>query len=64
LCSGCGVYVGAQMDDGGRCYAIVNLRTLDAYSDSAYTPEPFDYSGESSSARRARRARRWTPASP
>ena len=64
LCGGCGVYVGAQMDDGGRRYAIVNLRTLDGYRDSAYTPEPFDYSAESSRARQARRASRWTPASP
>ena len=61
ICGRCGVYVGARTADGGKCYAIANLRTLDGHDGSAYTPEPMDYSSESSSVRRARRALRWTP---
>jgi hypothetical protein len=61
ICGRCGVYVGAQMDGGGKRYAIGNLRTLDGYDDSTYQPELWDYAGENPSARRARRASRWTP---
>lgn len=60
ICRRCGVYVGAQMQKEGRYYAIANLRTLEGHI-SAYKPEPMNYSGETSDARGARRARRWTP---
>ena len=29
MCGRCGVYVGAQMEEAGRYYAIANLRTLE-----------------------------------
>jgi hypothetical protein len=61
ICGRCGVYVGAQMTEDGRYYAIANLNTLDGGGEFVHTAEPMDYSGEDSSARRARRASRWTP---
>ena len=64
ICARCGVYVGAVMSHDGRWYGIVNLRTLEGYRESAYTVQPFDYSGESADTRRMRRASRWTPATP
>jgi hypothetical protein len=61
ICARCGIYVGAQMKEEGRFYAIVNLRTLDAADEFAHRAQPMDYSGEDSIARRTRRATRWTP---
>ena len=61
ICGLCGVYVGAQMNQDGQYYAIVNLRTLDGGGEFADKARPMDYSGENSIARRARRASRWTP---
>jgi hypothetical protein len=60
VCARCGIYVGAQMEEGGRFYAIANLRTLDG-DDFVQRAQPMDYSGEDSVARRARRAAHWTP---
>jgi hypothetical protein len=61
ICARCGIYVGAQMEEEGRFYAIANLRTLDRQDEFAWRSQPMDYSGEDSVARRERRARRWTP---
>jgi len=61
ICVQCGIYVGAQMEEEGRYYAIANLRALDANGAFAQRVQPMDYSGEDSSARRTRRASRWTP---
>jgi hypothetical protein len=61
ICARCGIYVGAQMEVEGRVYAIANLKVCDAEGEFAQRAEPMDYSGENSSARRARRANRWTP---
>jgi len=61
ICRRCGVYVGAQMKEEQRAYAVANLRTLDTYGDFAFKPEPMDYSAEDSTARRLRRSNRWTP---
>jgi hypothetical protein len=55
MCGRCGVYVGAQMEEAGRYYAIVNLRTLEG-EDELGTAQPMDYSRESVSERRTRRA--------
>lgn len=61
ICARCGVYVGAQMEDAGRYYAIVNLCTLENAAAVEYIAQPMDYSGEDSVSRRARRAKGWTP---
>jgi hypothetical protein len=60
MCGRCGVYVGAQMEEAGRYYAIANLRTLEGEGELRMV-EPMDYSRESVSERRTRRASRWTP---
>jgi hypothetical protein len=60
ICGRCGVYVGAQMEEAGRCYAIANLRTLDGEGELGKV-QPMDYSRESVAERVSRRASRWTP---
>lgn len=60
ICVNCGVYVGAQMEEAGHYHAIANLRTLESAGELG-TVQPMDYSHESESERRARRANRWTP---
>ena len=60
MCGRCGVYVGAQMQEAGRYYAIANLRTLEGEGELG-TVQPMDYSLESVSERRTRRGSRWTP---
>ncbi len=61
ICARCGIYIGAQMEEEGRAYAIANLRAFEGNGEFAQRAEPMDYSGENSSARRMRRASRWTP---
>jgi len=61
VCGRCGIYIGAQIEDHGRFYAIANLRVFEGESDFLSRAEPRDYSGESSEMRRARRVDRWTP---
>jgi hypothetical protein len=61
VCARCGIYVGAQMEEDGRFYAIANLRAFDVNEEFARRAQQMDYSGENSNARRTRRARRWTP---
>jgi hypothetical protein len=41
----CGVYVGAQMREGNRYYAITNLNTSDFAGNYAQRAEPMNYSG-------------------
>jgi hypothetical protein len=60
MCGCCGVYVGAQMEEDGRYYAIANLRTLEDEGELGMI-QTMDYSRESASERRTRRASRWTP---
>ncbi|HLW69570.1 MAG TPA: hypothetical protein VKS22_03005 [Candidatus Binataceae bacterium] len=60
MCGRCGVYVGAQMEEAGRHYAIANLRTLESDGELGVV-QPMDYSSENAVTRRARRASRWTP---
>jgi hypothetical protein len=59
-CGRSGVYVGAQMEEAGRYYAIANLRTLEGESELSMV-QPMDYSRESVGERLTRRASRWTP---
>ena len=61
VCAGCGVYVGAVMEEGGRRYGIVNLNSFDLRADLTTRPDAMDYSAEDATERRARRRARWTP---
>lgn len=61
MCGRCGIYVGAQIEEGGRYYAIANLRTIGGRDALGRKGEAIDYSREDSTARRARRVSRWTP---
>jgi hypothetical protein len=61
VCSRCGNYVGATIEDGGRAWAILNANTLDDVAALTQAPTPMDYDGEDEAARMARRKARWTP---
>lgn len=61
VCSRCGAYLGAYMEEGGRAYGVLNLNVLDAHSRFG-SPRPMNYDGESEAQRLARRRERWTPA--
>jgi hypothetical protein len=61
VCGRCGVYMAAVMTDEGRCWATVNVNTVeDPPPLPPATPMTFD--GESVAARIARRKATWTPA--
>lgn len=65
LCGGCGVYVGAVMEEPDGAWAIVNARTLDDQTSVALAPaQPMSYEGETREQRRARRRERWSPLAP
>ena len=61
LCSRCGTYVGAYMEDGGRGYGVLNLCAL-RERDRFATPVLMRYDSETSEQRLQRRRQRWTPA--
>ena len=64
LCRRCGVFVAAfepgESDTTGR--AVLNLNVLADASGFSAAPVRMDYDAEDAAARRARRARAWTPA--
>ena len=62
VCAGCGVYVGAAMQDGGARFAIVNANTFDEVARLTQAAQPMDYDGEDTARRQARRRARWSPA--
>jgi hypothetical protein len=61
ICSVCGVYVAAAMDDEGRLLATLNVAGLRMSPLHEMTPEPADYDREDPISRRARRLSLWTP---
>jgi hypothetical protein len=58
-CARCGVVVAALGEHDGRRIAVVNVRSLDAYSTLGFVPSDSDFDAESRDERLARRARRW-----
>ena len=60
LCSGCGTYVGAYMEDGGRGYGVLNVCSL-RERDRFGTPTLMRYDSETPEQRMQRRRERWTP---
>src|SRR5437762_9613346 len=43
LCAGCGVYVGAVMEEGGRRYGVANRNPFDRPPDPTASPAAMDY---------------------
>ena len=62
LCSKCGTYVGAVMEDDGRSIGIVNVNSLDIRDTLDAAPPLHHYDGENEERRRARRRKFWMPA--
>ncbi len=63
LCSNCGAYAGAVLEDGGERVGILNIRLLDRFSDFTAVPTPMDYGRENQGRRVSRRLEKWMPAS-
>ncbi len=63
LCSECGVYVGAVLEDGSAAFGIINTRTLEPQPDDMAAVGAISYEGEDEAGRAARRVQRWTPVS-
>jgi len=61
FCLRCSVYLGAY-EPGAPGRAVVNLDVLDDAAGFVAAPSTMDYDAEDEAARRARRARAWTPA--
>src|SRR5919198_6107560 len=59
VCTRCGIYVAALMNEGSGCYATVNVNTLDALERFTQAATPVTYDGESAAKRAARRKARW-----
>jgi len=62
LCGACGIYAGAILEDGGKLWAIVNVRGLAIPEFAGRIGEPVVYDAETPEGRIARRKRAWTPA--
>jgi hypothetical protein len=62
LCSKCGTYVGAVMEDEGRLIATLNVNTLDIRDTFDPAPPLHVYDGEDEARRRTRRRKFWMPA--
>lgn len=62
LCSKCGTYVGAVMEDDGRLIATLNVNTLDIRDTFDAAPPLHVYDGENEERRRTRRRKFWMPA--
>lgn len=61
LCSGCGVYLGAQIKTSRGAFAIVNVLALVTVPEGAPAAALADYGSETPSERVKRREERWTP---
>jgi hypothetical protein len=61
LCSTCGVYIGALLEDGGRGWFTVNANAFHDRPALDFPITPRDFDAEDVPARIARRKRTWTP---
>jgi hypothetical protein len=62
LCSKCGTYVGAVMEDQGGLIATLNVNSLDIRDKFDPAPPLHVYDGETDDKRRARRRKFWMKA--
>ena len=63
VCSRCGAYVGAVMEDEGRLIGTLNVNALDIRDSFDPAPPLHVYDGEDEQRRRSRRRKFWMPAS-
>jgi hypothetical protein len=61
ICRGCGVFVGAVMEDGGRRFMTVNANTFRPPPRFDIAGTANDFGAEDASGRTGRRAAKWTP---
>jgi len=61
ICSRCGIYVGATIEDSGKRWAILNANALDDVAKLTQELTKHDYEGEDVAQRMMRRKSRWTP---
>ena len=61
VCSGCGVYVGAQIETPRGVFGIINTLALTPRPADLPAAVPADYDAEDLSERLSRREQRWTP---
>ena len=61
VCSHCGHYIGALMEDGGQSWFTVNANTFRSPPPDHVPVAPVDYDAEDVPARIARRKQKWTP---
>ena len=61
VCTECGVYIGALMEDAGKRWMTVNVNTFRPPPPDDFPIVPADYDAEDVVARIARRKLRWTP---
>lgn len=61
VCSGCGVYVGAQIETPRGAFGIINTLAMTPRPAGLVAAVPADYDSEGSSERLSRREQRWTP---
>ena len=62
VCSKCGAYVGAVMEDEGRLIATLNVNSLDIRDTFDPAPPVHVYDGEDEARRRGRRRKFWMKA--
>ena len=62
VCSKCGAYVGAVMEDDGGLIATLNVNALDIRDSFDPAPPLHVYDGEDEQRRRSRRRKFWMPA--
>jgi len=61
LCSGCGVYLGAQIQTAQGSFGIINTRALTPLQPELPPAVTADYGSEGATQRVARREQKWTP---
>ena len=61
VCSRCGVFVAAVLEDGGKRWAAVNVHALLDRTRFTRPPEPVSYDSEGREKRVERRKKLWTP---
>jgi hypothetical protein len=61
VCTRCGAYIAAVMEEGDKSWATVNANTFRQPPPGRFPTTPMDFSGEDIAARAARRKQKWTP---
>ncbi len=61
ICTECGVYIGAILEDADQAWFTVNVNSFHARPALDFPAVPHDFDAEDVPARIARRKQRWTP---